>query len=241
MTVHTESCLPPRVLFVDLENCPAHLPTIKDEIASYQKVLVCYAGNGTNEPRIPISIAVDLAEGIHLGRVEFFGMKRSGKNAADFAIAFWAGRLVMEMPPNTEFVIASADGGLDHVVDLLLRAGRRATRVVTPPQTKGPSTLHPDDAAEEFFEALLLHPQIVPRRQATLLNSIQSYFKSQKKTVAPQAILDSLMASGLITINTTKRIVYAKIDRERDELPLIEENLPNQECESSPAEDEVPL
>jgi hypothetical protein len=56
--------------------------------------------------------------------LEIVGMQRKGKNAADFGLAFHGGRLLAELPPDTEFVIVSKDAGLDHVVDLLRRAGR---------------------------------------------------------------------------------------------------------------------
>ncbi len=46
-----------------------------------------------------------------------------GKNAADFGLAFWAGRLATEMPAETEFIILSQDGDWDHVVNCCATQG----------------------------------------------------------------------------------------------------------------------
>src|SRR5712692_5720686 len=69
-----------------------------------------------------------LATAMHEGRLAIIGMQKKGKNAADFGLAFWAGRLAAEMPPDTEFLILSQDTDLDHVVHMLQGAKRQVER-----------------------------------------------------------------------------------------------------------------
>ena len=115
-----------RVLLIDLDNCPQHLARLPVELDRFSRIIACY---GAVEPRLGLSLVRSLAPAIHEGRLEFVGMRIKGKNAADFGLAFWAGRLLTETPPDTEFVILSGDQDLDHVVDLLHRENRRAQRV----------------------------------------------------------------------------------------------------------------
>ncbi len=116
-----------RVLLIDLDNCPKELAELPNELANFTRIVACY---GVNEPRLSVSLVRALAPAIHEGRLEFVGMELRGKNAADFGLAFWAGRLLERLPAETEFVILSRDNGLEHVVNLLRREHRAARRGV---------------------------------------------------------------------------------------------------------------
>ncbi len=59
-------------------------------------------------------------------------MEKRGRNAADFGLAFWAGGLAAELPPETEFIILSQDGDLDHVLSFLRSAGSYAGSSIIP-------------------------------------------------------------------------------------------------------------
>ncbi|MEO5376576.1 MAG: PIN domain-containing protein [Magnetococcus sp. DMHC-6] len=96
------AAMPPRVLLIDLENCPAELGQLPETLSEFSKIIVCFAGI---EPKVPLGLVIVLAKAIHEGRLEFVGMDRGGKNAADFGLAFWAGRLVSEMPKETSFTM----------------------------------------------------------------------------------------------------------------------------------------
>jgi len=60
-----------------------------------------------------------LAEPILGGDLEIVGMENKGKNAADFGLCFHVGKLMAEMPPDTEFILLSEDGNMDHAVNML--------------------------------------------------------------------------------------------------------------------------
>jgi hypothetical protein len=115
-----------KVLLIDLDNCPAEVTQLSENLSQFKRIIGCF---GQQEPRIPLSLASVLATPLYQGMLELVKMPRSGKNAADFGLAFMAGRLLAEMPADTEFVILSQDGDLDHVVDMLCASDRKAERI----------------------------------------------------------------------------------------------------------------
>jgi hypothetical protein len=141
----------PRVLLIDLDNCPKELAKLSDEVQNFARVIACY---GAVEPRLTLSLVRALAQPIHEGRLEFVGMEVRGKNAADFGLAYWAGRLVEQMPPETEFVVISRDQALDHVVNLLRRDDRAARRLGAGASTPL-ATTRVADAADQFYQERL--------------------------------------------------------------------------------------
>ncbi len=114
-----------RALLIDLDNCPRQIERLPETLTEYARVIACYGGT---EPKVPLGMVPLLATAIHEGRLAIIGMQKKGKNAADFGLAFWAGHLAAEMPPDTEFLILSQDTDLDHVVHMLQGAKRRVER-----------------------------------------------------------------------------------------------------------------
>ena len=102
--------IPTQVLLIDLDNCPKEIGKLPQVLASFTRIVICY---GSIEPKVPLGLVTALATAIHEGKLELVGMDKGGKNAADFGLAFWAGRLVSEMPKETEFTILSADTFLE--------------------------------------------------------------------------------------------------------------------------------
>lgn len=95
---------PMRALLIDLDNCPRQIEQLPETLATFARIVACYGGT---EPKVPLGMVPLLATAIHEDRLAIIGMQKKGKNAADFGLAFWAGRLVTEMPPDTEFLILS--------------------------------------------------------------------------------------------------------------------------------------
>ena len=102
-----------RALLIDLDNCPKQIDLIHEALAGITRAVACY---GSVEPKVQVGLVPLLAAAINAGKLEIIGMEKSGKNAADFGLAFWAGKLTAELPPETEFLILSQDGDWDHVV-----------------------------------------------------------------------------------------------------------------------------
>jgi len=202
-----------RALLIDLDNCPRQIERLPETLTAYTRVIACYGGV---EPKVPFGMVSLLATTLHEGRLTILGMQKKGKNAADFGLAFWAGRLAAEMPPDTEFLILSQDTDLDHVVHLLQGANRRVERLDGKVhRTKRLSTDSPkpqvetdDDAVTEYCTMYLQPARSRPVRKATLSNSIRAFCKNRKKNITPEDILQGLVTRGVVVIDDKSRVTY---------------------------------
>jgi len=172
-----------------------------------------------------------LAPAIHEGRLAIIGMQKKGKNAADFGLAFWAGRLAAEMPPDTEFLILSQDTDLDHVVHMLQGANRRVERLdgkvhrtkrlsTDPPK---PQVETEDDAVTEYCTVYLQPARSRPVRKVTLSNSIRAFCKNHKKDITPDEILHGLVTRGVVVIDDKGRVTYPEPTPARPTAPVAPE------------------
>lgn len=208
-----------QALLIDLDNCPRQIEQLPQTLADFARVIACYGGA---EPKVPLSLVPFLATAIQQGKLEIIGMKKKGRNAADFGLAFWAGRLMAEMPADTMFSILSQDSDLDHVVHLLQSANRRVARIGDQliPQLLELGEV-PDDPADALVEgvvdeatvaayvALHLKPgRSRPAKKITLSNSIQSFLRNHKKTVTVAAVLQGLQDRGLLRFDAYGRVIY---------------------------------
>jgi len=205
-----------RALLIDLDNCPRQIEQLPETLATFARVIACYGGS---EPKVPLGMVPLLATAIHEGRLAIIGMQKKGKNAADFGLAFWAGRLVTEMPPNTEFLILSQDTDLDHVVHMLQSANRHVERLdgkvhrtkkvsPHPPEPQGETD---GDAVAEYCTVYLQPGRSRPVRKVTLSNSIRAFCKNHKKHIKPEEILHGLVARGVVVIDEKGRVTYAEV------------------------------
>lgn len=221
---------PPQVLLIDLDNCPKEIGKLPQRLADYSRIIVCYGGV---EPKVPLGLVTALATAIHEGKLELVGMTKGGKNAADFGLAFWAGRLVSEMPEQAEFTILSEDTDLDHVVNLLRSSGQKAERLNGKKQpnkqnntqtTRMYEPVSLDDAVEQYVVMRLLagHPR--PAKRATLLNSIKAAFPA-RNGIAPETILKALQEREVLEFGSNGKVIYLLDDAETDgEIMLLEDN-----------------
>ena len=209
---------PVRALLIDLDNCPRQLEQLPETLATFARVIACYGGT---EPKVPFGMVPLLVTAIHEGRLAIIGMQKKGKNAADFGLAFWAGHLAAEMPPDTEFLILSQDTDLDHVVHMLQGARRRVERhdgkvhrttkrVVT--DSVEPQQVETDgDVVTEYCTVYLQPARSRPVRKVTLSNSIRAFCKNHKKNIKPEEILRGLVARGVVVIDENSRVTYPAI------------------------------
>ncbi len=197
---------PPRVLLIDLDNCPQQLAQLPENLAGFDRIVVCY---GSQEPKLPLSLVTALAEPIMGGRLEIVGMEQSGKNAADFGLCFHAGKLMAEMPPETEFILLSEDGDLDHTVNLL-RAHQRSARRMNGRTGKQASPLEDAavaSAARDYRAQRLLPGNTRPGSRKSLLKGIGSFTRMRYR-VEPQAVLDWLQAHAGVSIDKDGAAYY---------------------------------
>lgn len=212
---------PHRVLLIDLDNCPGQINTLVQSMEQFARVIVCH---GCMEPRVPLGLMMQLAPFVCAGRMEVIGMKRTGKNAADFGLTFHAGRLASELPPESEFVILSQDADLDHVIDLLRSMNRKAERINGKPTQvssviKLPTGL---DADLERYIQITLHPKMArPAKRETLMRSIRTAFQA-RPDLRPENVLTTLLERGILRINSQGKVVYldAEVEFQLDDGPI---------------------
>jgi len=191
---------------IDLDNCPKELADLPNRLADFTRIVACY---GVNEPRLGLSLVRALAPAIAAGRLEFVGMEQRGKNAADFGLAFWAGRLLEQLPAHTEFVILSRDNGLEHIVNLLRREPRAARRAGS--AVEAVTGVDQDDAvAEEFYTERLRTQLHRPKRRRTLLKSIRTFFQNRQGLDADR-ILAALIRRGWVACDTEGIVTYPEL------------------------------
>ncbi|MCP4692485.1 MAG: NYN domain-containing protein [Desulfobacterales bacterium] len=208
-------------LLIDLDNCPKQIDMLPNTLAGFSRVIACYGGM---EPKVHLSLVPLLANAINDGKLEIIGMDKKGKNAADFGLAFWAGRLMAEMPADTEFLILSQDTDLDHVVNLLKSAKRKVQRV-NGNTTKVKVTYSdsaPRDVAsvlkgegarltaliEEYADSIMRPGRTRPAKKVTLYRSIKAFLKS-KKGGKTDDVLKGLIDSGIVTLDGSGRVSYS--------------------------------
>lgn len=113
-----------QVLLIDLDNCPKDLVQLESTTDYYELIIACH---GSIEPRVPLGIVPVLGRLLNEGRVQVIKMP-PGRNAADFGITFWAGRLSGQLGDNVAFHIASQDKDLDFAIHSLRKCGYEARR-----------------------------------------------------------------------------------------------------------------
>jgi len=205
-----ERTSPPRILLIDLDNCPQQLCSIKSSLESYSHIIICY---GSVEPKISLSLVGDLVAAIHQGKVEMIGMKKGGKNAADFGLAFMAGKLCAECKAGTEFTVISKDTGLDHVIDMLTRFGFSASRNPSHMPVKADPAKVEDSikgVALAYAEKSLFCGLNPPRTLKTFNNAIKQYVKTKKLKTDPSEIATFLLESAIAAAGTNGKMKYCK-------------------------------
>lgn len=201
--------MPSRILLPDIDNCPDQLALLPESLEGVTKAVACH---GAQEPKLPLSLVRSLVPALQDGRLEIVGMARAGKSAADFGLAFHAGRLLAELPQDTEFLIVSKDTGLDLVVDMLRRAGRKASRMQGGEGSAATPARSPDSAFAKAC-AFLASNSSRPRKRSTLRNAI-------KQRVPPEAnldqIIEKLFARGVVREDANGRLAYAGEQEKND-------------------------
>ncbi|BAP54735.1 hypothetical protein THII_0438 [Thioploca ingrica] len=201
------------VLLIDLDNCPNQIEQLAQNLEKYARIIVCY---GSQPPKISLNLALLLANPIYHKRLEFVGMQKSGKNAADFGLCFYAGRLSAQMSvEQTEYLIVSNDADLDHAVNLLIQQGCKAKRIGNK-HTSESAILDLtiiDDLpqkitliATEYRSKKSAHFKSRPAKKATLLNDIRAFCRN-KFPNHEQEIFDFLEQQAYFKVEGEK-IIY---------------------------------
>lgn len=180
-------------LFVDLENVA---PETFAEVPENTRV---YVFSGEKQTRIDTGLAESMLE--RLGSAKLIRIKGEGKNALDFHIAFYLGKL-SESNPGSSFTILSKDKGFDPLVAYMnskqIKCGRIES-ISEIPISKNRA----DPDAESFLAHLnLVDERVRPKKMASLKAYLENWARRNSEIVDP--IINELRSQGRIEIDGEK-------------------------------------
>ncbi len=159
---------------------------------------------GANQTRIPIDLAQALQS---LGTAaEYIRIDGSGKNALDFHIAYYLGKLVEE-DPNGHFHIISKDTGFDPLVRHLkgrkIKVGR-AKDLLEIPVLRISNTKPLEEKVQAVIKYLEARGPARPRKVKTLRNAINSHFQKTLEESELDKLVADLRQRGVVQFDGEK-------------------------------------
>jgi hypothetical protein len=157
-------------------------------------------------------LAFDLANSIQQmgARAEYIRIAAAGKNALDFHIAYYIGRIAA-VDHDAFFHIISKDTGFDpliqHLKENRIFCGRWAS-LDEIPAVKSAQMKSPEERATLFLSRLLQPKSTKPRTEKTLRSAIAAHFQRQLTDQEISATVEALQGSGQLSISEGK-VVYA--------------------------------
>ena len=186
-------------VLIDLENVqPKNLDLLKKH--SFRVLVFC----GANQVRIQRSVASGLQE---LGtNARYIEMSGNGRNALDFHIAFYLGKLAAA-DPGARFHIISRDKGFDpliqHLQDRHIRV-QREHDLAEIPLLRMAGTASRDEQIDAIVRNLRGRGQARPRKVKTLANTINSLFTKKLEESDLRSLIEELKMRRYISVNEGK-------------------------------------
>ena len=143
-------------------------------------------------------------------RAEYIKIAGVGRNALDFHIAYYIGRIAAEQP-DAFFHIISKDTGFDPLIQHLkerdIFCGRWES-LEDIPVVKAAQVKSPEERADLFMSRLLQPNVTKPRTEKTLRSAISAHFQQQLADEDLTAVMDALRRPGHLSIADGK-VLYA--------------------------------
>ena len=166
-----------------------------------QEPFKVYVFVGDQQARVTFAAAAALQQ---LGdRAKYVKISGNGRNALDFHIAFYIGRLSQE-DPTAFFHVISKDTGFDPLIGHLKSQGIFAGRCAAVTDIPLLKTLNCKDRVEAVVANLKVRGSARPRLVSTLESTIQSLFQKSLSDVDLQAVIKGLKDRKLIRIEGNK-------------------------------------
>jgi len=197
-----ENTMPINYVLVDFENVqPKNLDLL---IGPHFKVIIFV---GASQKTIPIDIVLPMQS---FGTSsEYVRISALGKNALDFHIAYYIGKLA-EKEPHAVFHIISKDTGFDPLIVHLRSTKIRSHRlpdIAEIPILRISNTMDIDEKVEKIVKNLMGRGTSKPKKVTTLSNMITSQLEKPPKKTELDKILDQLQNKGYIKI-TEGNVTY---------------------------------
>ena len=182
-------------LLVDFENVQPDNVGILNGRSFKIKVFV-----GVNQAKIPFELARTLhAFGPDAEYVQIAG---NGKNALDFHIAYYIGRLAAENP-DASFYVISKDTGFDPLIKYLAAKGVSCQRSIAIPDIFG-SKLSTSEPVANNIDAIIANLAIRktgrPKTLKTLRGTINGLFRNKLPDAELDALIEKLTKRGVIKV-----------------------------------------
>ena len=182
-------------LLVDFENVQPDNVGILNGRSFKVKVFV-----GANQAKIPFELARTLhAFGPDAEYVQIAG---GGKNALDFHIAYYIGRLAAENP-DASFYVISKDTGFDPLIKYLAAKGVSCQRSIAIPDIFG-SKLSSSEPVANNIDAIIANLAIRktgrPKKLKTLRGTINGLFRNKLPDAELDALIEKLTKRGVIKV-----------------------------------------
>ena len=205
----------PNYVLIDFENTQS---IEADRLSGLPVKIVIFVGQ--NQKSLPVELVRRLLE--YQGMVEIYESAGIGKNALDFQLAFYAGR-VFERDPEAIVHIVSKDKGFDPLVAHIRSQGRPCFRVDTFGALRILQTSEEKDPSEkDDFAAFTLKQRVDfaisritkmqansrPRKLKTLKSAIHSQFMKRFSDDEIQLIINQFVKNQQITVGTAESITY---------------------------------
>ena len=166
---------------------------------------------GPNQSRIDINVATALQA---LGpRAEYIRVSAPGRNALDFHIAYYLGRLAIT-EPEAYFHVIAVDKGYDPLIEHLRAKGIHATRCAELrdiPIVRTADNAPVDDKLSIIIAYLVKRGAQRPASVKTLTTSVAALFQPKLGEHEVQTLLAELQRNGVFIIDRNK-ITYALPD-----------------------------
>jgi len=204
--------LPPAMnhVFVDFENVHrVDASVIGTKSASFTLLL------GARQNKLDAALVEKLME--HAASVQLVRLASSGRNALDFAIAYYVGRAVMA-DPNGCFHIVSKDTGFEPLIEHLRSRHIDAHRHndFTSLTFLGPAK-PPSDPPEGLFtrvlEHLRKHATHRPKRKKTLVSHLLAVCGKTATEADVMNVVEGLRKAGHLTIGDKDAVTYHDEDQ----------------------------
>jgi len=199
-------------VFVDFEN----VTDIRPEILASPNLSVSLLV-GARQSRLKVELVEQLLA--HAASVQLIRLTSSGKNALDFALAYYLGRAVATHPQGS-FHIVSRDRGFDPMIEHLRSRNVKVQRhedfgSIPIPRPASPAPGAPrrnrrglSEDATRLLDHLQRHPSSRPRRKRTLVSHSVSHLGQKHRPEEVERVVDELTSAGHLSINEKELITY---------------------------------
>jgi hypothetical protein len=212
--MHATTELAPRLnhVFVDFENVQQIDSSVIGSKAVYFTLLL-----GAKQSKLDVALVEKLME--HAASVQLIRLTSSGKNALDFALAYYVGRAVSANP--AAFIhIVSKDTGFEPLIEHLRSRHIHAHRhdsfaTLTFSGTPKAAAVTPkagavgqDETFDRALERLRKNVTNRPKKKKTLLSHLKSGLGKDATELEAANLLERLRLAGHLTIGDNDAVTY---------------------------------